>query len=772
MPKAVRGVLDLRDWNFAESSAGVNDGIVKLDGEWEFYWEEFLSLEEMDRHQQDKISYIKVPSSWSDSRNNLNTTYDNHGFATYRLKVLTGGKEKLNLNLPTIFTSYELFINSKKILSMGKIGKSKESMLPIRKVATIEIPIEEKEINIILHIANFHHRRGGLVRQITLGSEKEITFTNKRNTMLEIFSAGVIFIIGFYHYYISYLRPVDKVSFWFACMCTSMFIRCFSTESYLLGNLSSILTFNSILKLDYLGYFPASIFFTLYIRNLLNYFNFLKFENLIIIIAIMNTILALITFSNFNTYLILISYLVIFVTCLNLIFRLIYNIRLYFKKYLILYISFLIMSITIINDILYDINFIKTLYLTHIGFLIFILAQSFMIITELMRGYNYSEILSGELEQKVTERTEELNQKKQLAEKALSDLQEAQSQLIEAERMASLGQLVGGVAHEINNPIGVIRSNSELIAGNLDSILQKVPSFLESLSQNQKDIFYVMVTQSIQNKEFLTTKEERARKKEIKKEIDELLVENKENLEYLTEQILLLRLKSPYNYYINHLGESKFIESLEIAQIFVKQSQSISNIETAIEKVTRVVFALRSYLNTDLFLESKEVDLVMEIDKSIHLYDNYIIGKVTIYKDYQKEMKFRCTPENISQVWKHLIFNAVQSMYLTEKKLEVHIKKVSLLPQELKSMHSSALVEEIDSSQNSWILVSFIDSGHGIPEIQQSKIFTPFFTTKALGEGIGLGLYVSKKIVHEHGGRIYFSSREGRTEFVVLLPVN
>ncbi len=85
-------------------------------------------------------------------------------------------------------------------------------------------------------------------------------------------------------------------------------------------------------------------------------------------------------------------------------------------------------------------------------------------------------------------------------------------------------------------------------------------------------------------------------------------------------------------------------------------------------------------------------------------------------------------------------------------------------------MHSSALVEEIDSSQNSWVLVSFTDSGHGIPEIQQDKIFTPFFTTKALGEGIGLGLYVSRKIVHEHGGRIYFSSREGRTEFVVLLP--
>jgi two-component system C4-dicarboxylate transport sensor histidine kinase DctB len=64
-----------------------------------------------------------------------------------------------------------------------------------------------------------------------------------------------------------------------------------------------------------------------------------------------------------------------------------------------------------------------------------------------------------------------------------------------------------------------------------------------------------------------------------------------------------------------------------------------------------------------------------------------------------------------------------------------------------------------------------VDSGCGISKELQERIFTPFFTTKALGEGIGLGLYVSKKIIHEHGGRIYFESREGRTEFCVVLPV-
>ena len=70
----------------------------------------------------------------------------------------------------------------------------------------------------------------------------------------------------------------------------------------------------------------------------------------------------------------------------------------------------------------------------------------------------------------------------------------------------------------------------------------------------------------------------------------------------------------------------------------------------------------------------------------------------------------------------------------------------------------------------SWILVRITDSGVGIPDELQDKVFTPFFTTMSTGEGIGLGLYTCKKIVHEHGGALFFKSGGGSTEFVVVLP--
>jgi signal transduction histidine kinase len=303
--------------------------------------------------------------------------------------------------------------------------------------------------------------------------------------------------------------------------------------------------------------------------------------------------------------------------------------------------------------------------------------------------------------------------------------------------------------------------------------MKKVPLFIHSLQTKELDLFQSILEDSLLNKQFLSSKEERQKKKEIKKELEELLKENSNQIEMIAEQILILRIKPPYKDLFLGLGEAKFVESLNIAQIFINQSNSIGSIEIAVEKSSRVVFALRNYLNTEMHLQRKKVDLIVEIEKALHVYDNYILGKISILKEYPNSLEMMCIPENLLQVWKNIIFNAVQAMYLTEKRMEIKISKENEIPERILNMKSSYSSEASHlpiSNETEWILVSFLDSGMGIPEDLQEKLFSPFFTTKALGEGIGLGLNISKKIIHEHGGRIFFDSKEGSTEFVIGIP--
>ena len=363
---------------------------------------------------------------------------------------------------------------------------------------------------------------------------------------------------------------------------------------------------------------------------------------------------------------------------------------------------------------------------------------------------------------------------KGILEKAFKDLQETQSQLIEAERMASLGQLVGGIAHEINNPIAVIRSNTELLGINNRVTQRDIPNFIDTLDIEEKELFYQIIDKSLQSREFLNTREERKRREEIQKQLSTLISDTNKHAT-IAKQITLLRLPSPYDLYIKTLGEDKFQKFLSMAEVFKNQSNSLSSIEIAVEKASRIVFALRSYLNTGLNNARKEVNLPKELEKALHVYDNYVIGKINVSTDFPSELKYTCISENMLQVWKNILFNAIQAMYNTEKELSIKIESVEKIPESLKEYRTSSIVEESlfqREDVKSWIVVSITDSGVGIPDELQEKIFTPFFTTKSTGEGIGLGLYTCKKIIHEHGGSLFFRSGGGSTEFVVVLVVS
>jgi signal transduction histidine kinase len=121
-----------------------------------------------------------------------------------------------------------------------------------------------------------------------------------------------------------------------------------------------------------------------------------------------------------------------------------------------------------------------------------------------------------------------------------------------------------------------------------------------------------------------------------------------------------------------------------------------------------------------------------------------------LVRDYDDNLEsMLCFPDELNQVWTNLIHNALQAMKDCSKILTVSIKK-----------------------DGDYQIVSIGDSGSGIPEDIKDKIFHPFFTTKAAGEGSGLGLDIIKKIVEKHGGQISFDTQmDVGTTFHVRLPI-
>ncbi|MBH9553454.1 sensor histidine kinase [Inhella gelatinilytica] len=190
------------------------------------------------------------------------------------------------------------------------------------------------------------------------------------------------------------------------------------------------------------------------------------------------------------------------------------------------------------------------------------------------------------------------------------------------------------------------------------------------------------------------------------------------------------------------------VELLEAAHHLAAAIGSAATISSAVEGVTRIVFALKAYARQSTQLEAVETDLAACLDTVLTLYQNQIRRGIELVKQIEPVPRIRAHPDELNQVWTNLVHNALQAMGGSGT-LTVSLK-----------------------SRDGFVVVAVGDTGRGIPAEIQSRIFDPFFTTKAMGEGSGLGLNTAKAIVEKHRGQIQFTSQPGRgTVFSVSLPL-
>jgi signal transduction histidine kinase len=328
----------------------------------------------------------------------------------------------------------------------------------------------------------------------------------------------------------------------------------------------------------------------------------------------------------------------------------------------------------------------------------------------------------------------------------LAELKQTQTQLVQSEKMASLGQLVTGIAHELNTPAGAIKAASEIIPEYIQKTLILYEELIEAgiTPEHRKllqDLIGMMVTLA-KERERKTTAEIREQSKLVEQQ---LAGHGIEDIRFIAKDIARCYLENQLEALLElfeHYPSNVVMDFLNYCSRVLLSSRDN---QISVGTISKIVRALKSYSYLDQSQERK-VDLNEALENTLTILHSQIPPNVTIVKKFGILPKISCLGSELNQVWTNILQNALQV---------------------LEETGGTITIETSTTSRN--VIVNIRDDGPGIPREIQDKIFDPFFTTKR-GKASGLGLSITHQVIEKHQGTIQMNSVPGNTTFEVSLP--
>ena len=331
-----------------------------------------------------------------------------------------------------------------------------------------------------------------------------------------------------------------------------------------------------------------------------------------------------------------------------------------------------------------------------------------------------------------------------------SRLRSTESALIQNEKMAALGTLAAGLAHELNNPAAAIRRGAVQLR---DALVERerLAAQLHSLAtdQHQRESLGAL-QEEVTERKITAPLYDALAFSEQADELQEWLEDHGVGEAWELAPVLVSSGWESDD--LERLAERFSPTQLPVVARWLGASSSVYGLLEEVGQSAKIMSEIVKAVKTYSYLDQapiQEVDVVESLENTLVLLRPRIDANISITRDYADDVpRIEAYGSELNQVWTNLIDNAIDAV---EGQGELTLRAFTA---------------------ESVVTVDVIDDGPGIPPEIQPRIFEPFFTTKAPGVGTGLGLHIAYNIVvHKHRGQIQVASKSGETRLRVVLPI-
>ncbi len=425
--KAQRGIMDLSSWNFDK------DGIKKLDGEWEFYPDTFIDPAAFrDSAFALKPDYLYVPGFWNEGPP-LHKA--GQGYGTYRLRVRGNFPPIAGMYILDAGSAYKLWVNGKLIASNGIPGRNTEEERP-QLLPVVQAVKTSGEMELVAHVSNFFHSRGGIWKSWTIGTKEAVFHQRDLSLIGNIFLVGVFIILFIYQMFVFFLRRSEWTAFWFGIFCLFVAIRVLVTQDRYFYVLFPQLDLSIGYKIEYLSAFITVVLWGFFLRTLFPK----EFPKAMLITigfaGIAEAGIIIFTRAYVYTSTLFLSAFQLISLIIMLYYLFVITKALLNKRSMsgFLFFCLIIVLLAVVNDILYERLVINTALIIPYTAFLFVILQAYLLAKRISRAYQAAENLSAQLnlaninlEQKVVERTHELETEKKKADDLLLNILPAET---------------------------------------------------------------------------------------------------------------------------------------------------------------------------------------------------------------------------------------------------------------------------------------------------------------------------------------------------------